>query len=108
MTNGHHFLRIFYVLSIELFELILSLASAMTFYLSVYIPVRVRDQSVPRHPDAGPRLLSHRTYTFSLALDPNLRKDAEASSRRNGELLPPPRPRSTGSLQALQVRGPFL
>ncbi|CAK6442046.1 unnamed protein product [Pipistrellus nathusii] len=47
--------------------------------------------------------VKHRTYTFSLALDPNLRKDAEASSRRNGELLPPPRPRSTGSLQALQA-----
>ncbi|XP_036303344.1 ubiquitin-associated and SH3 domain-containing protein A isoform X2 [Pipistrellus kuhlii] len=47
--------------------------------------------------------VKHRTYTFSLALDPNLRKDAEASSRRNGELLPPPRPRSAGSLQALQA-----
>lgn len=107
VTNGHHLLRIFYVLSTELFDLIVSLAPAVAFYLDVYIPAHVQDQGFPRHPDAGPRFLSHRTYTFSLAVDPNHRKDGEASSRRNGELLPPPRPRSVGSLQALQVREPF-
>ncbi|XP_012586503.1 PREDICTED: ubiquitin-associated and SH3 domain-containing protein A [Condylura cristata] len=44
--------------------------------------------------------VKHRTYTFNLALDLNSRKDGEASSRRNGEPLPPPGLR--GGLQALQ------
>ncbi|XP_023393963.1 ubiquitin-associated and SH3 domain-containing protein A [Pteropus vampyrus] len=47
--------------------------------------------------------VKHRTYTFSLTVDPNSRKDGEAGSRRNGELHPPQRPRSMGSIQALQA-----
>lgn len=60
------------------------------------------------HRDSASPFLSRRTYTFSLAVDPNSRKDGEASSRRNGELRPPQRPRSMGSIQALQVTVPFL
>ncbi|KAK2506760.1 hypothetical protein MC885_015046 [Smutsia gigantea] len=45
----------------------------------------------------------HRTYTFSLAMDLNSRKDGEASSRRNGELPPPQTPGGTNSIQALQA-----
>ncbi|KAM5275569.1 ubiquitin-associated and SH3 domain-containing protein A isoform 3-T3 [Hipposideros larvatus] len=47
--------------------------------------------------------VKHRTYTFSLAMDLNSRKDGDASSRRNGEVPPPQRPRSIGSIQALQA-----
>nr|XP_019601219.1 PREDICTED: ubiquitin-associated and SH3 domain-containing protein A isoform X1 [Rhinolophus sinicus] len=46
--------------------------------------------------------VKHRMYTFSLAVDLNSRKDGDTSSRRNGEVHPPPRPRSMGSIQALQ------
>lgn len=60
------------------------------------------------HCDSASRFLSRRTYTFSLTVDPNSRKDGEAGSRRNGELHPPQRPRSMGSIQALQVTVPFL
>lgn len=60
------------------------------------------------HRDLASPFLSRRTYTFSLAVDPNPRKDGEAGSRRNGELRPPQRPRSMGSIQALQVTVPFL
>ncbi|XP_066222013.1 ubiquitin-associated and SH3 domain-containing protein A isoform X2 [Saccopteryx leptura] len=47
--------------------------------------------------------VKHRTYTFSLTVDLNSRKDGEASSRSSGEPHPPPRPRSAGSIQALQA-----
>ncbi|XP_008068373.1 ubiquitin-associated and SH3 domain-containing protein A isoform X2 [Carlito syrichta] len=47
--------------------------------------------------------IKHRTYTFSLATDPNIRKDNEASSRCDGEFCPPPTSRSFNSIQALQA-----
>ncbi|XP_036075405.1 ubiquitin-associated and SH3 domain-containing protein A isoform X2 [Rousettus aegyptiacus] len=47
--------------------------------------------------------VKHRIYTFGQAADPNSREDGEAGSRRNGELHPPQRPRSMGSIQALQA-----
>ncbi|XP_014642355.1 PREDICTED: ubiquitin-associated and SH3 domain-containing protein A [Ceratotherium simum simum] len=47
--------------------------------------------------------VKHRTYTFSLAMDLNSKKDGEASSRRNGELHPPQTARSLSSMQALQA-----
>lgn len=53
--------------------------------------------------DPAPRFSSRRTYTFSLAVDLNSSRDSDASSRRNGDLHPPQRPRSVGSVQALQV-----
>ncbi|XP_036732788.2 ubiquitin-associated and SH3 domain-containing protein A isoform X2 [Manis pentadactyla] len=45
----------------------------------------------------------HRTYTFSLAMDLNSRKDGEASSRQNGELPPPQTPGGMNNMQALQA-----
>lgn len=60
------------------------------------------------HRDSASRFLSHRIYTFGPAADPNSSEDGEAGSRRNGELHPPQRPRSMGSIQALQVMVPFL
>lgn len=53
-----------------------------------------------------PLLVPHRTYTFSLAMDLNSRKDGEASSRRNGEFHTPSVSRNISSIQALQVTGP--
>ncbi|XP_064135565.1 ubiquitin-associated and SH3 domain-containing protein A isoform X5 [Loxodonta africana] len=47
--------------------------------------------------------VKHRTYTFSVAMNPNSRKDGEASSGRNGELHPPQTCRSVSSVQALQA-----
>ncbi|XP_058379393.1 ubiquitin-associated and SH3 domain-containing protein A isoform X1 [Diceros bicornis minor] len=47
--------------------------------------------------------VKHRTYTFSLAMDLNSKKDGEASSRRNGELHPPQTARNLSSMQALQA-----
>nr|XP_042121773.1 ubiquitin-associated and SH3 domain-containing protein A isoform X1 [Peromyscus maniculatus bairdii] len=47
--------------------------------------------------------VKHRTYTFSLAMDLNSRKDGEASSRRNGEFHTPSMSRSISSIQALQA-----
>ncbi|XP_005375881.1 PREDICTED: ubiquitin-associated and SH3 domain-containing protein A [Chinchilla lanigera] len=46
--------------------------------------------------------VKHRTYTFSLAMDTNSRKDTEASGRRNGEPRSPA-PRSISSIQDLQA-----
>ncbi|XP_004842497.1 ubiquitin-associated and SH3 domain-containing protein A isoform X2 [Heterocephalus glaber] len=45
----------------------------------------------------------HRTYTFSLAMDLNSRKDGEASGQRNGEFHAPTS-RSVSSIQASQAR----
>lgn len=53
-----------------------------------------------------PLLFPHRTYTFSLAMDLNSRKDGDASSRRNGEFQPPSMLRNISSIQALQVTDP--
>ncbi|XP_058152268.1 ubiquitin-associated and SH3 domain-containing protein A [Dasypus novemcinctus] len=47
--------------------------------------------------------VKHRTYTFSLAMDLNSRRDGEASGRRNGEFSPSPTPRNPSSVQALQA-----
>ncbi|XP_008575131.1 PREDICTED: ubiquitin-associated and SH3 domain-containing protein A [Galeopterus variegatus] len=47
--------------------------------------------------------VKHRTYTFSLAVDLNYRKDGEASGRRNGEFHPPQASRSASNVQALQA-----
>ncbi|XP_021500847.1 ubiquitin-associated and SH3 domain-containing protein A isoform X2 [Meriones unguiculatus] len=47
--------------------------------------------------------VKHRTYTFSLAMDLNSRRDGEAISRRNGESHTPSMPRSVSSIQALQA-----
>nr|XP_008533514.1 PREDICTED: ubiquitin-associated and SH3 domain-containing protein A isoform X1 [Equus przewalskii] len=47
--------------------------------------------------------VKHRTYTFSLAVDLNSRKDGAASSKRNGEFHPPQTSRSLSSVQALQA-----
>ncbi|XP_033611850.1 ubiquitin-associated and SH3 domain-containing protein A isoform X2 [Fukomys damarensis] len=46
--------------------------------------------------------VKHRTYTFSLAMDLNSRKDGEAGGRRDGEFHPAT-PRSISSVQALQA-----
>ncbi|KAM6222613.1 ubiquitin-associated and SH3 domain-containing protein A [Rhynchocyon petersi] len=47
--------------------------------------------------------VKHRTYTFSLAMDLNSRKDGDTISRRNGESHPPQMSRSISSVQALQA-----
>nr|XP_048307240.1 ubiquitin-associated and SH3 domain-containing protein A isoform X2 [Myodes glareolus] len=47
--------------------------------------------------------VKHRTYTFSLAMDLNSRKDGDASSRRNGAFQPPSMLRNISSIQALQA-----
>ncbi|XP_062970257.1 ubiquitin-associated and SH3 domain-containing protein A isoform X2 [Cynocephalus volans] len=47
--------------------------------------------------------VKHRTYTFSLAVDLNSRKDGEASSRWNREFHPPQASRSASNVQALQA-----
>ncbi|XP_006893994.1 PREDICTED: ubiquitin-associated and SH3 domain-containing protein A [Elephantulus edwardii] len=47
--------------------------------------------------------VKHRTYTFSLAMDLNSRKDSESSNRKNGELQSSHTSRSISSVQALQA-----
>ncbi|XP_052019426.1 ubiquitin-associated and SH3 domain-containing protein A isoform X1 [Apodemus sylvaticus] len=47
--------------------------------------------------------VKHRTYTFSLAMDLNSRKDFEAGSRGNGDSHTPSMSRNISSIQALQA-----